>query len=141
MNNVTFFILENKSVEIVTCSLIEINWKIGNHAVVFCETKKQAMQIDEILWQKNNSFIPHNLVSEQCTYKHSPIEICWPQQMCIVRSQKTLLINLVQSFSIYVTLFKEVVDFAPYQNDLKILARNRYRKYIKTGFHLQHKKI
>lgn len=141
MKNATFLVLERKSVESIICNLAEVNLQLEYHTIIYCETKIQAIEIDQNLWKKNNSFIPHNLVDQKIPYKYSPIEICWPQQLCINKSKKTLLINLIKNFSIYITFFKEVIDFAPYQNNLKILARNRYREYIKAGFNLQHKKI
>lgn len=148
MKNVTFFILENNikfakqlnTIENLTCNLAEINWRLGNKTTIFCKTEKQAAKIDLALWNKNDSFIPHHLANQDDN-KKSFIEICWPKNIYFYKSSENLLINLIDKFSDYINSFKEIIDFVPQEQNLKQLARNRYKEYRQAGFYLKTSKI
>ncbi|EFA6167590.1 DNA polymerase III subunit chi, partial [Escherichia coli] len=45
-------------------------------------------------------------------------------------------ISLRTSFADFATAFTEVVDFVPYEDSLKQLARERYKAYRVAGFNL-----
>jgi DNA polymerase-3 subunit chi len=47
-----------------------------------------------------------------------------------------LLISLLGNFADFATAFHEVVDFVPYEDSLKQLARERYKAYRSVGFNL-----
>lgn len=49
---------------------------------------------------------------------------------------RDLLIALLPQFADFATAFHEVVDFVPYEDTLKQLARDRYKAYRSVGFHL-----
>lgn len=51
-------------------------------------------------------------------------------------SPRDILISLRTSFADFATAFTEVVDFVPYEETLKQLARERYKAYRVAGFNL-----
>ena len=51
------------------------------------------------------------------------MEIAWPQKRS--SSPRDILISLRTSFADFATAFTEVVDFVPYEDSLKQLARNK----------------
>ncbi|HDI5801607.1 TPA: DNA polymerase III subunit chi, partial [Salmonella enterica subsp. enterica serovar Choleraesuis] len=63
-----------------------------------------------------------------------PVEIAWPQKRN--SSPRDILISLRTSFADFATAFTEVVDFVPYEETLKQLARERYKAYRVAGFNL-----
>ena len=50
--------------------------------------------------------------------------------------QQAILISLRTDFADFATAFTEVVDFVPYEESLKQLARERYKAYRLAGFNL-----
>ncbi|ONF75102.1 hypothetical protein BXA16_21635 [Salmonella enterica subsp. enterica serovar Typhimurium] len=60
--------------------------------------------------------------------------VCWPQKRN--SSPRDILISLRTSFADFATAFTEVVDFVPYEETLKQLARERYKAYRVAGFNL-----
>ncbi len=51
-------------------------------------------------------------------------------------SARDILISLRTDFADFATAFTEVVDFVPYEESLKQLARERYKAYRPAGFNL-----
>jgi DNA polymerase-3 subunit chi len=62
------------------------------------------------------------------------VELCWPGKLG--NATRDLLISLQQQFADFATAFHQVVDFVPYEDTLKQLARDRYKAYRSVGFHL-----
>ena len=77
--------------------------------------------------------MPHNLAGEGPHYG-APVELCWPGKRG--NAPRDLLIALLPQFADFATAFHEVVDFVPYEDTLKQLARDRYKAYRSVGFHL-----
>ncbi|MXP67845.1 DNA polymerase III subunit chi [Pantoea sp. Aalb] len=141
MKNVTFYVMESDlfyneltAVEILACTLIEKYWRDGNRILVSCENQEQATRLDDALWHHTaNSFIPHNLAGIGPRYG-APIELTWPQHNSSL--PRDLMISLLPYFSDFTTSFNQVIDFVPYQESLKKLARDRYKIYRELGFKL-----
>lgn len=51
-------------------------------------------------------------------------------------SPRDILISLRLNFADFATAFTEVIDFVPYEDNLKQLARERYKAYRMAGFNL-----
>ncbi|ONG14797.1 DNA polymerase III subunit chi [Klebsiella pneumoniae] len=49
---------------------------------------------------------------------------------------RPILISLRLNFADFATAFTEVIDFVPYEDNLKQLARERYKAYRMAGFNL-----
>ncbi|VFP88771.1 DNA polymerase III subunit chi [Candidatus Erwinia haradaeae] len=141
MTHVTFYLLQPINLfqdinyqEQLICFLAYTNWKKRKRMLILCQNKEEAITIDEALWnQPIYSFIPHNLTKQGPSYG-APIEITWPNQR--FTGSRTLLMNLgphlINSFS----EFSEIIDFVPFEQPLKQLARDRYTQYRNLGYQL-----
>ncbi len=141
MKNATFYVMESESasdglsaIEALVCDLAETRWRDGKRILIACENEDQANRLDEALWQRPaNAFVPHNLAGEGPRYG-APVELAWPQRRG--SSPRDLLISLLPQFADFATGFHEVIDFVPYEESLKQLARDRYKAYRSVGFQL-----
>lgn len=117
------------------CWLTLQNWRSGLRILLVCEDQAQAERLDEAMWQfDTEAFLPHNLAGEGNGLV-SPVELCWPNKRG--NASRDLLINLGAPFPDFATTFKQVIDFVPVDENLKVLARERYKQYRQIGFHLE----
>lgn len=137
----TFYLLKHnrptgtlRAHEVVACSVAAECWRSGKRLLIACNSQEQAQRLDEALWQREpHMFVPHNLAGEGPN-SGSPVELCWPDKCS--NASRDLLITLQLQFADFATAFNQVVDFVPYEDTLKQLARNRYKAYRSVGFHL-----
>ncbi|MCO6551030.1 MAG: DNA polymerase III subunit chi [Gilliamella sp.] len=144
MKKVIFYLLENQTeadesgvlfYEKLACKKIVEAWQANQRVQVACQDQGQAERIDEYLWQlETDNFVPHNLAGEGMK-GGSPVEISWPQK----RSSGTrqLLINLQEQFPEFAGVYRDIIDFVPVDEQLKSLARKRYKLYKEAGFNLK----
>jgi DNA polymerase-3 subunit chi len=98
--------------------------------LVFCQNKQQAEQFDELLWQlPSDGFVPHNLEGEG-PIGGAPVEITWQTPQ---RFSRAVLINLAEQVPEFHTRFGQVIDFVPSAENLKLMARERYKHYRAAG--------
>ena len=123
MKNATFYLLDNdatvdglSAVEQLVCDIAAERWRNGKRVLIACEDEQQAIRLDEALWSR------------------APVEIAWPQKRN--SSPRDILISLRLNFADFATAFTEVIDFVPYEDNLKQLARERYKAYRMAGFNL-----
>lgn len=141
MKNATFYLLDNNTpvdglsaVEALVCELAAERWRDGKRILVACEDEQQAIRLDEALWQRDpHRFVPHNLAGEGPRFG-APVELAWPQRRG--SAPRDILISLLPQFADFATAFHEVIDFVPYEESQKQLARERYKAYRVAGFHL-----
>lgn len=141
MKQATFYLLDNaepsgalSAHEAVACAVAANGFRSGKRVLIACESQEQAQRLDEALWQREpHEFVPHNLAGEGPHYG-APVELCWPGKRG--NAPRDLLIALLPQFADFATAFHEVVDFVPYEDTLKQLARDRYKAYRSVGFHL-----
>ncbi|VAX77175.1 DNA polymerase III subunit chi [Serratia symbiotica] len=141
MKQAIFYLLEHNQPtgalsahEAVACVIAAESWRSGKRLLIACETQEQAQQLDEMLWQREpNRFIPHNLAGEGPD-SGAPVELCWPGKRG--NAPRDLLIALQPHFADFAATFDQVIDFVPYEDALKQLARNRYKTYRTLGFYL-----
>ncbi len=141
MKNATFYLLDNdtpvgelSAVEALVCDLACERWRAGKRILVACSDEAQAIRLDEALWQRDaHQFVPHNLAGEG-PRAGAPVELSWPSRRG--SAPRDLLINLTPGFADFATAFYEVIDFVPYEESQKQLARERYKAYRVAGFHL-----
>ncbi|PHM71895.1 DNA polymerase III subunit chi [Xenorhabdus kozodoii] len=120
--------------EWLACQLAADQWRAGKRVLIACESQQQAEKLDEALWQREpNQFVPHNLAGEGPRYG-APVELCWPQKRG--NAPRDVLVTLLPHFADFATAFHEVIDFVPIDENLKQLARERYKSYRSVGFHL-----
>ena len=141
MKNATFYLLDNENtveglsaVEQLVCDIAAERWRNGKRVLIACEDEQQAIRLDEALWSRPpESFVPHNLAGEG-PRGGAPVEIAWPQKRN--SSPRYILITRRLNFADFATAFTEVIDFVPYEENLKQLARERYKAYRMAGFNL-----
>lgn len=141
MKNATFYLLDRHdlqaeltTVEQLACDLAAEQWRAGKRVLIACEDEAQALRLDEALWQRDPaSFVPHNLAGEGPRYG-APVEISWPQRRG--NAPRDVLIGLLPQMADFASAFHEVIDFVPHQDELKQLARDRYKAYRSVGFQL-----
>ncbi|CAD83562.1 DNA polymerase III, chi subunit [Candidatus Blochmanniella floridana] len=123
------------TIEQLVCHLTKIHWRLGKTILITCDTHDQAKKINEALWNfEKNSFLPHGLFSKN-TY-NIPITIYW-SQCCYDNKYRNTLINLMQKNKNFFLNFHEIIDFVPNEDNLKKLARIRYKSYRSLGFNLK----
>lgn len=141
MKQATFFLLdapdasgELSSHEALACQVAAERYRMGKRVLLACEDQQQAERLDEALWKRDPiHFVPHNLAGEGPRFG-APVELCWPGKRG--NAPRDLLISLLPEFADFATAFHEVVDFVPYEDSLKQLARERYKAYRSVGFSL-----
>ena len=113
MKNATFYLLDNdatvdglSAVEQLVCDIAAERWRNGKRVLIACEGPRGG----------------------------APVEIAWPQKRN--SSPRDILISLRLNFADFATAFTEVIDFVPYEDNLKQLARERYKAYRMAGFNL-----
>lgn len=139
MPSVTFYLLPESDAESKTlhlqhaCDLVAEQFRSKRRLWVYCNDQQEAEQFDELLWQRPaDSFIPHNLVGEGPA-GGAPIEISWKEPE---RVNRPVLVNLHQSYPAFSTRYQNVIDFVPAEEELKKLARTRYKHYRAAGFEM-----
>lgn len=108
---------------------------------VLCADQTQAEAFDELIWQfPADKFIPHNLYGEGPDMG-TPVEVIWLsayQGMTKLRNT-AVVINLSQYYIDNIVNIKHVIDFVPLQDEEKIEARERYKRYKQAGCQLEYK--
>lgn len=121
--------------EYLACQKALEAWQKRQRVLIACQSQTQAEKIDEFLWQLDTAhFIPHNLAGEGPT-GGAPVEICWPERR--VTGARQLLINLQDKFAEFSAMYQDIIDFVPFDDTQKQLARERYKAYKNIGFHLK----
>lgn len=141
MKKATFYLMPSSdsvgdlsAQEALVCELSALYWRQGKRLLIACEDEQQAFRLDEAMWQNPPAaFLPHNLAGEGPKYG-APIELAWPQKRG--NSPRDILISLLPCVADFATAFYEVIDFVPYEESLKQMARDRYKAYRRVGFHL-----
>lgn len=141
MTNVIFYILPEQNSESeqlydpahfsIVCDFIASNYRNYKKVQVITDGQQQAELIDEILWQMNDHFVPHNLKGEGPKYG-TPVEIIWEQP----KRKRSVLINLKNQPMSFYNLYNTIIDFVPSEESLKQLARERYKSYREIGFNI-----
>ncbi|TEA26775.1 DNA polymerase III subunit chi [Candidatus Schmidhempelia bombi] len=121
--------------EYLACQKALIAWQKRQRVLIACQSQIQAEKIDEFLWQLDTAhFLPHNLAGEG-PRGGAPVEICWPERRATGARQ--LLINLQEQVAEFSAMYQDIIDFVPFDEAEKQLARERYKAYKNIGFHLK----
>lgn len=137
MAKVSFFLLEESPSDRaqpahfeLACQAAVRCFRQKQKCLVFCQDKQQAELFDELLWQLPvDAFVPHNLEGEG-PVGGAPVEITWQTPQ---RFSRAVLINLAEQVPEFHTRFAQVIDFVPGSENLKLLARQRYKHYRAAG--------
>ncbi|WP_108652278.1 DNA polymerase III subunit chi [Dongshaea marina] len=116
----------------LACTLANQFYQQGKWLYLLCDDRATAEQIDEALWQLDpDLFVPHQLQDEVPGQK-APVEIIWDAP----KQSRSVLINLAREVPSFAARFEHVIDFVPADEDLKQLARERYKSYRQLGMQL-----
>ncbi|TRX53872.1 DNA polymerase III subunit chi [Thalassomonas sp. M1454] len=139
MAQVTFHLMAEKtsqeSVSVeeylqIACQQAAHNYRLNKRVFIYVSDQKSAHQVDELLWAFDaDSFVPHNLPGEGLK-SGSPVEISWQAPT----NNRNILINLTSEVPDFARQFSQIIDFVPGDEELKQLARLRYRQYQQQGF-------
>lgn len=114
----------------VACQQAANHYRLNHRVFIYVADQKSAHQIDELLWAfDSDSFVPHNLPGEGLK-SGSPVEISWQAPT----NNRNILINLTDKVADFSRQFSQIIDFVPGDEELKQLARIRYREYQQLGF-------
>jgi DNA polymerase-3 subunit chi len=113
MSNVTFYLLDETDDRhqqpahfALACLLATRSYRQKQKCLVYCQDQKQAEQFVEICWQTPSQF------------------------------NRSILINLADNIPDFHQRFRQVIDFVPAKEQLKPLARERYKQYRAAGCQL-----
>lgn len=121
----------------LACEQATLCYRNQQKVFVYTDTQQQAEQIDELLWSfEPDSFVPHNLLGEGPKYG-APVEISWQAPT----SYRQVLINLASQVPPFAQQFNQIYDFVPLDEQLKQLARQRFKQYRAQQFQLDTKTV
>lgn len=121
---------ENKASLVHACFQAAYFYRQNQAVYILAENQEQAHEVDELLWSFNaDSFVPHNLTGEG-PIKGAAVEIGWQAP----KNRRPVLINLTREVPDFAKRFSMIVDFVPADEQLKQLARERYKSYRQSGF-------
>lgn len=134
MAKVSFYLLaENQSMQEWACQLATNAYRNKQRCLIYCDTQTEAEQIDELLWQLPvDAFVPHNLVGEGAK-SNAPVELAWSGSQFQIRP---VVINLSQSVPDFANQARQILDFVPFADEQKAIARDRYKIYRQQGHQL-----
>ncbi|WP_448568034.1 DNA polymerase III subunit chi [Thalassotalea ganghwensis] len=119
------------------CFQAAFYYRQNQRVYIYTENQEQAHQIDELLWSfEPESFVPHNLVGEG-PKQGAAVEIGWQAP----RGRRPVLINLTSTVPNFAHQFSQIIDFVPQDEQLKQLARERFKGYRQLGFNVDNQTI
>ncbi|MCC5014003.1 MULTISPECIES: DNA polymerase III subunit chi [unclassified Legionella] len=126
---VDFYLLNSNELSsrwLLACRLLEKAYLRGHQVFVYCDTKQDAEQLDELLWTfKDNSFIPHNLQGEG-PEPPPPIQLGYQGEP---RGFNDILLNLAAPIPSFYARFRRVMEIVVNDESAKELSRAHYREY------------
>tara|TARA_B100000745_G_scaffold170058_2_gene111358 strand:- start:411 stop:866 length:456 start_codon:yes stop_codon:yes gene_type:complete len=132
LTEVIFVILDPSSdTQDQVCRMIDGLYTLKTSQVVLMDSNEQAKSMDERLWTFDlEAFIPHNLIDEPIQ-PPPPVQIAWSTparrfHTLIHMTEQTALPEQVQRY-------QRVIDLVPADDQLKEIARQRFKGYRQQG--------
>lgn len=126
---VDFYLLSSNppgAVGLLACKLLEKAYLRGHRVFVYCDSKADAEQLDELLWTfKQDSFIPHNLQGEG-PEPPPPVQIGYDSEP---RGFSDILLNMSSNIPDFFTRFKRIITIIGHDEAAKTIGRQHYRDY------------
>ncbi len=122
------------------CKLCEKALAQSMQVLIYTQTSKQAVQLDELLWSyKADSFIAHHYVqtdNETCTSEFDyPVTICaYDDEHDNFDFHAQLLINLAENPVTFFEKFERIAEMVDKDSLNKEAGRYRYRFYQEKGY-------
>lgn len=137
MTKVDFYITENKQPAArfnLACRLAEKIQQMGHRIYIHTEDEKQSQEIDDMLWTfKQNSFIPHCIMTTDCEHDDNTILIGHDLNH---EKEDDVLINLSQEVPSFFSRFHRVVELIDPDEKQRQMGRERFKFYKERGYPL-----
>ncbi len=118
---------------LVACRLLEKAYYKGHRVFVWCNDRKEAEYLDELLWTfKDESFIPHNLQGEG-PEPPPVIQIGYAQEP---RGFNDILLNMAKDIPPFFKKFKRIMELVSNEEQQKADSRLHYKEYRTQGCNL-----
>jgi DNA polymerase III subunit chi len=114
---------------LLVCELAKRAFESGQPTLILARNADQADQIDEKLWEFDESaFIPHQLAGDDDD-AITPVLIASPE---LPAADRTLVINLRDECA--PGLFERVLEVVPADETQRLGSRERWKTYKQAGF-------
>ncbi len=131
---VDFYVLnENSGRDRFACSIAQKAWLAGNRVYIQSGTREAALQLDDLLWMFSDiSFVPHAL-NNSSDAEIVPVVIGWQDNAA---GHFNTLINLTPDVPDNMERYERIVEIVAGNEDERVLARDRYKRYRDRGCEL-----
>ena len=135
---VAFYILNDdaspKRRTLYTCSIIEKAYKNNRRVYVHTTTPEESANFDTGLWTFSDiSFVPHEIYDPN-TNQNTPILIGHSHPPLAIND---ILVNTTSSVLPFYPQFNHIIEVISNDEDLKALARKRFKSYQNDGYNVE----
>ena len=138
---ITFYILHTNSSTpikdhiIFACNIVEQEYNKGNRIHIHVSTQKEAQDIDDILWTfKDISFVPHTIYIKNLDNFIPQVTIGYNN---FFGNYNDIVLNLTTNIFTDFLKFKHIIEIIPNNEESRIIARGRFRKYRESINNIQ----
>ncbi|MDK2777560.1 MAG: DNA polymerase III subunit chi [Pseudomonadota bacterium] len=135
MTQVDFYILAAQTHDeraLFACRLAEKAFSRGNRVLIQTDSEQAARQLDELLWTfREESFIPHALLSGDDAADDCPVNIGWQQDP---GHHHDVILNLSAEMPSFFGRFQRFINIVIQQDDVLDYTRNHYRFLKDRGY-------
>ncbi|MBT5230191.1 MAG: DNA polymerase III subunit chi [Methylococcales bacterium] len=133
MTRIDFYIASKASQLSLACRVIEKIHGIGHQIYAHADAHPMASKLDEMLWDfKPDNFLAHEMVQPDATTTEN-ILIGYQQPP---EGAQDVLVNLTSEVPLFFNQFQRVAEVVGPDEELKLLARARYKYYRENGYEL-----
>lgn len=135
---IDFYIFKQKNKQqahLFACSLLEKLYADGRFVCVHTNQLDDAERFEKLLWTyRDDSFIPHLLISDAVDQSIIPILIDYPQKTAIPRD---ILLNLSHTTPPNYQQSTQLIELVYDDPTEQQLARERFKYYREQGFEIR----
>jgi DNA polymerase-3 subunit chi len=117
---------------LLVCELAKKAFESGQHTLILVRSFEQAEQLDEKLWEfDETAFVPHQIAGDDDD-EITPVLIAAPDAQA---ADRALVINLRDDCA--PGLFERVLEVVPAEEDQRAGSRQRWKTYQHAGFEVK----
>lgn len=133
-----FYILDNdsslKGQNIYACRIIEKAFNNNHKIYVHTANLEEAQNFDNQLWIfRDISFIPHEIYTSDSSLE-TPVLIGYNN---IPQERDDILVNLTIESPASYQHFNHIIEVVPHDDNLKTIARKRFKIYKEAGYNVE----
>jgi len=138
-----FYLLKKSCKNKMICEITEKYFDDNKSVCIFTGSKEDAVCLDSMLWSfKQTSFIPHDIVDSPESESAAPVKIIYDEIDTIHTDVLIIARHINKANILFLGKFHKIIDFAELWDDnLKLLSRERYSLLKDLGFSLETKDI